>query len=160
MPATQRAERDRRIGQTITKDAPPAEQILAWWAEIAASSTPSSLTPGSRATDLLRLMRGVLGIIGFLVGIGVSGAAFAYRGDYPVNLLALLGVLVGLPLLLLAPSHPVDSLNWYSTGPVDLSPPVAPAGEDGGVAVDAPMPGPAGVVLDDGAPPAASRGAA
>ena len=65
-----------------------------------------------------------------------------------------------LPPPLPVPSHSIDSLNWYSTGPDDLSPPVAPAGEDDGVAVDARMPGSAGVVLDDGAPLAVSRKAA
>ena len=58
------------------------------------------------------------------------------------------------------PSFSDDSLNWYSTGPDVLLPPVAPAGEHDEVAVDALMPGTAGVVLDVGAPLAISGRAA
>ena len=36
-----------------------------------------------------------------LFGVGVGSVAFAYDGSHPVNLLALLGVLVGMPLCLL-----------------------------------------------------------
>ena len=33
--------------------------------------------------------------VGLVAGVAVSGAAFAYQGQYPVNLFSLLGVLVG-----------------------------------------------------------------
>jgi hypothetical protein len=61
---------------------------------------------------------------------------------------------------LLEPSLFDDSLNWYSAGPDDLLPPVAPAVEHDEVAVDALLPGTAGVVLDVGAPLAISGRAA
>ncbi len=54
---------------------------------------------GVRLDAALRIAETALAVLGLALGIGVAGAAFAYHGSYPVNLFALLGVLVVLPWL-------------------------------------------------------------
>ncbi len=95
-----RIERDRYIGKTIAPgDA--YKMVLAWW--VAISPRDRSL-PGERMVALLGLSNGVLALAGTVLGAGVAGAVFSYQGDYPVNLFALLGILVGLPLAMLIAS--------------------------------------------------------
>jgi hypothetical protein len=98
--ARDRVDRDRRIGKTIVQG-PRYKQVLAWWAAIA---PPEDSLSGERIVALLGLSNGVLALIGTLLGASMAAAVFSYQGDYPVNLFALLGILVGLPLVMLAAS--------------------------------------------------------
>ncbi len=97
-PHLDRLERDRNIGRTLPVAATSDERVLAWWSQI---SPVDAISSGSRLERLRRLATTVLLIVGVLLGTSLAGVAFGYEGDYPVNLFALLGVLVGVPLLLL-----------------------------------------------------------
>jgi len=98
-PYDARLERDREIGRQLGTG--PAEQrVLGWWAEIRTRlDEPPAV--GTRIERVRRLLTALLLLLGVAVGLGVGAAAFAYDGTAPVNLLALLAVLVGLPGLLL-----------------------------------------------------------
>ncbi len=110
-PFAERLQRDRKIGRTLTERS-SVEQVLGWWqqvgsipSEVPASSAPDAApdaAPGIRVAHACTMSGVVLLLLGFVAGVAVSGAAFAYEGQYPVNLFTLLGVLVGLPLLFLA----------------------------------------------------------
>jgi len=98
-PYDARLERDREIGRQLGTG--PAEQrVLGWWAEIR-TRLDEPPTVGTRIERVRRLLTALLLLLGVAVGLGVGAAAFAYDGTAPVNLLALLAVLVGLPGLLL-----------------------------------------------------------
>lgn len=105
VPATRRLERDRAIGRALAqRDA--AARVLGWWARLAdeghRAPDAQAASTGQRVEAFRRLAGVALLVIGVLVGAGVASVAFAYDGRHPVNLFTLLGVLVGLPLLLLA----------------------------------------------------------
>lgn len=104
-PIQARIDRDRRIGKSLQADAPAANQVLKWWQAITAD-TPAADVPGTgeRLVALISLATGILVLLGAVFGASVAGAIFGYQGDAPVNLFALLGVLVGLPLVLLIAS--------------------------------------------------------
>jgi len=97
-PHRDRLERDRNIGRTLPLGATGDERVLAWWSQIAPAEEISS---GDRLERLRRVATMALVIVGVLLGASLAGVAFGYEGDYPVNLFALLAVLVGIPLLLL-----------------------------------------------------------
>lgn len=93
----ERLKRDRRIGQRQTRQA-PLQQVLSWWAEM---SPHAESNLGTTLVQVRRTLTFVLLGVGLLVGVGVCSVALTYTGDYPINLLALLGVLLLLPLSLL-----------------------------------------------------------
>ncbi|XOV88937.1 MAG: DUF2868 domain-containing protein [Pseudomonadota bacterium] len=95
----QRLVRDRKIGEQITA-VRDYQRVLAWWQVVGES--PSG--KGARLVRLRRIANALLVLLGFFLGVGVASIALGYQGDYPVNLFALLGVLVGIPLLLLVVS--------------------------------------------------------
>lgn len=76
------------------------DRVLAWWRAVreGAYGTP---TLGERVVAARRVACVALAVLGVLVGAAVAGVALGYEGRYPVNLFTLLGVLVGIPLLLL-----------------------------------------------------------
>jgi hypothetical protein len=105
-PYAERLERDRVIGRELAaKD--DLGRVLAWWervrsegaAVVEARGAAPSL--GARVEAARRLGSAALAILGLLLGAGVAAVAFTYDGRAPVNLFTLLGVLVGLPLVLL-----------------------------------------------------------
>ena len=97
VPFAERLARDRAVGRSLDA-ADQLGRIQAWWREV----RPGDGSPlGVRLLGLVRLATVVLFAIGLLFGVGVGSLAFAYDGSHPVNLLALLGVLVGMPLGLL-----------------------------------------------------------
>jgi hypothetical protein len=78
--------------------------VLGWWRHIepeTARHGSGSAIAGARIVAARRLATLGLIVIGLLVGFTAAGVALSYDGRYPVNLFALLGVLVGLPLLML-----------------------------------------------------------
>jgi hypothetical protein len=92
----ERLERDRAIGRTLT-ERDPRSRLLAWWQQLA----PADDAAGERLEAGRRLASLALAVLGMVLGAAVAGAAFSYDGRYPVNLFTLLGVLVGLPLIML-----------------------------------------------------------
>ncbi|CAE7835011.1 abgB [Symbiodinium necroappetens] len=93
----ERLKRDRSIGQQ-QPDADPVRRVLLWWQAI---ERPANSGLGQRVMQVRRNLSWLLLGIGLLVGVGVSSLALTFEGEYPINLLALLGVLLLLPLLLL-----------------------------------------------------------
>ncbi len=106
-PFAERLERDRRIGRALSmRD--PLSRVLAWWRHIQGErdgtlqpGATGNATGGDRVAAGRRLATAALAIVGVLVGASVAGVALSYEGRYPVNLFTLLGVLVGVPTLLL-----------------------------------------------------------
>jgi len=99
-PFEERLERDRGIGKRLASRS-DVTRVLEWWRELGSAPTSDA---GRRARYAQRLAGTILTGAGFTLGLGAGGVAFAYDGNYPVNLFTLLGVLVGLPLLLLLAS--------------------------------------------------------
>ena len=97
-PYSERLERDRAIGRDLAENLSAADQLLAWWRTTA---DPVSPTVGERVVRLRRMVSAVLCLIGALLGMSLSTIVFGYDGAYPVNLFALLGVVVGIPFVLL-----------------------------------------------------------
>ncbi len=100
-PYLERLERDRALGRSLDAGS-DAERVLGWWRllrqQAAAAEEPSL---GQRVEAGRRLAAAALALLGVLLGSAVAGVAFTYDGRYPVNLFTLLGVLVGLPALML-----------------------------------------------------------
>jgi hypothetical protein len=114
-PFEERLRRDRGIGRRLQQDAASGAagsrpqgarqtllRVFAWWRALQSQSSVSPSTPsGEAVAHACALGSAALALLGGVSGVAVSGAAFAYQGQYPVNLFTLLGVLVALPLLLL-----------------------------------------------------------
>lgn len=102
-----RVTRDREIGRTL-ESGNDVDRVLGWWEQVVSRVDPD-FSPqqaplqgsGARVAVLARLATTLLTGIGVVLGIGLGTLAFAYDGQYPVNVLALLGVLVGVPLVML-----------------------------------------------------------
>ncbi len=69
-----------------------------WWQAI---EQPAIADLGQRVVQVRRTLSWLLLAVGLVVGVGVSSLALTFEGEYPINLLALLGVLVLLPFILL-----------------------------------------------------------
>lgn len=90
--------RDRSIGrQQSQRD--DVGRVLNWWAQVGPQTGATSA--GQRLAAVRRWLALALFGLGAVTGITLCGIALAYEGNYPVNLLALLGVLIGIPGLLL-----------------------------------------------------------
>ncbi len=94
-----RLARDRAIGRDLTAEDDLA-RVLGWWARIP-EDPAKRRGVGNRVAMLTRAAVLILGLLGVFLGAGLGSVAFAYDGTHPVNVLALLGVLVGIPFLLL-----------------------------------------------------------
>jgi len=103
---SERAARDRAIGKDIARSGSArtdSERVLAWWQAIqSAPHGPVQRAGGERVVTVRRWLNIVLILAGLFIGGSVCSVALAYDGRYPVNLLAFVGVMVGLPMLLLA----------------------------------------------------------
>ena len=97
-PFAERLERDREIGRDLGALS-DVDKVSGWWHQVTAQPQP---TMGERVARLRRVVIAVLCLLGALTGMSVSTVVFGYEGLYPVNLFALLGVVVGIPALLLA----------------------------------------------------------
>lgn len=93
-----RLARDRAIGRELVAD-DDLGRVLGWWRKISSEASDGS-SIGTRVAVLTRAAMVVLGLLGLALGAGLGSVAFAYDGTHPVNVLALLGLLVGLPFLL------------------------------------------------------------
>lgn len=94
-----RLARDRAIGRELAAQ-DDLDRVLGWWQKLSADLPEESVT-GARVVLFNRAALAVLGLLGIVLGAGLGSVAFAYDGTHPVNVLALLGVLVGIPFLLL-----------------------------------------------------------
>lgn len=101
-PSSQRLQRDRTIGRELAASR-PQERVLAWWSALAAAGHREADAPstGDRVEAGRRLAVALLVALGVLFGAGVAGVALAYDGRHPVNLFTLLGILVGVPAVML-----------------------------------------------------------
>ncbi len=102
-PYPERLARDRALGRELTaRD--DLQKVLGWWERLGAAreDVPGGEPAGSRVAALARMVVWLLLGGGFLAGALLGAVAFDYDGRHPVNLLMLLGLLVGVPLLLLA----------------------------------------------------------
>ena len=106
-----RAERDSGIGQQLgeaaqSADADRLRRVLGWW-QVVKEQRPADVTTdaaasGDQLVRVRQLTNSASVLLGVVLGMSLTTAALTYTGDYPVNLLTLLGVLVLLPLLMLA----------------------------------------------------------
>lgn len=96
-PQAQRATRDRHIGLQAA-DPSALSRVQYWWSQI--TTEPATSAEPMLVTARLWLSVG-LWCLGLLVGGALASLAFAYEGRSPINVLALLGVLIGLPTVLL-----------------------------------------------------------
>jgi len=103
-PYADRIARDRAVGRELQARR-DLDRVLGWWRRLDADApgprTPPGANLGRRVEAGRRFAAAALAVLGFMVGCAVAGVAFGYDGRYPVNLFTLLGVLVGLPLLML-----------------------------------------------------------
>ncbi|TNF79054.1 MAG: DUF2868 domain-containing protein [Gammaproteobacteria bacterium] len=93
-----RLQRDREIGRALP-EGDDLDRVLGWWQQVR-SQLADDPTSGDRLAALARIATLGLTLLGLLLGISLGSVAFAYDGTHPVNVLALLGVLVGVPLVL------------------------------------------------------------
>jgi hypothetical protein len=105
--------RDRAIGRQLENLArDPALQLRAWMDRVDSA--------GAGAQGVQRALSLVLTVLGLLAGWGAALAAFYYEGSGRVNVVAVLGVLVGLQLALLAcfcvAALPSSALGWLPGG--------------------------------------------
>jgi hypothetical protein len=88
-----RLQRDRRLGLDI-RARQPLRRVRAWWQRLDVRDRPDAGHRLQRARILVGL---TLASAGIVVGAGVTLAVFRYEGDYPVNVVAALALLAGLP---------------------------------------------------------------
>ena len=96
----ERQARDQAIGSELDTTLSDRQRLLAWMARVAPSTLGSPARALSSAGTLML-------VCGFFFGILAAAAAFYYDGSGRVNVLAVAGLLVGLPLVLLI-------LSWVS----------------------------------------------
>ena len=87
-----RLERDRALGEEIDASG-DGDRVLAWWRRIDETGDGA----GARVQRAQRQATLGLALLGLVLGWLAGAAAFAYDGRAPINLLVVLGVLVGLP---------------------------------------------------------------
>jgi uncharacterized protein DUF2868 len=96
-PLNKRVRRDRELGQQVHA-VDETSRVLQWWALLDA---PDKSGSGYRVSAMARRMSVLLIVAGLLVGASACATALSYDGLYPVNLLGFVGVMVGIPGLLL-----------------------------------------------------------
>ena len=103
----ERLARDRQIGRSLQSGddvgrypGSDIERLHRWWLQVR-SEPPAEGSVGTRLLRGVGLASALLFSGGLLSGLGIGSLAFAFDGSYPVNLLALLGIIVGIPGLLL-----------------------------------------------------------
>jgi hypothetical protein len=98
---SERTARDRGIGREL-KQQDDTARVLAWWramqAQGLAKPAQANASVAARISTVKRWLTGGLVVAGLVVGASACAVALAYDGRNPVNLLAFLGVMDGLPL--------------------------------------------------------------
>lgn len=124
LPIAQRHQRDRALALSEPALDPVADKpgvqtarVMTWWQRLAAESSPGRSTLVVRIRLALRGAPVLLGLFGVALGAAAASAGLAYDGSHPVNLIAVLMLLVGLPgiflllTLLLLPGR-LPGLGW------------------------------------------------
>jgi hypothetical protein len=95
--------RDRAIGRELTPlEGHPDARLVAWVRALRRIDRRGAVEPpGSGTADAVHLATAVLAGVGLLLGASAALGAFAYQPQGRINVVAVLGVLVGLPGLLL-----------------------------------------------------------
>ncbi|MEM7291891.1 MAG: DUF2868 domain-containing protein [Pseudomonadota bacterium] len=88
----------------------PVSAVLVWWSHV----NPATR---SRVVNGIAWITRVLFALGALVGVSLTSFVLAYRGDHPVNLLVLLGLMVGIPTLTLLLSLSKGTLRYLNVVP-------------------------------------------
>jgi uncharacterized protein DUF2868 len=114
----ERLKRDRAIGQQQI-EADPLRKVLSWWQVI---EQPAISDLGQRVVQVRRTLSGLLLATGLIIGVGVSSLALTFEGEYPINLLALLGVLVLLPFIFVLLTVMFCLLQAFGLNAVSLLP--------------------------------------
>lgn len=115
-PFRQRQQRDEAIGREVLQSQPQiadGELVMAWWLRVRAGDSGLSAPHIDAGRRWLHLVVTLLGVVS---GAGITAVALTYTGDYPVNLLPLLGILVGIPSLFLLCSLLGGLLNGLGMG--------------------------------------------
>lgn len=115
---SERLARDRSIGRELRAEN-DVRRVLAWWRLLQSQSSgiphaPQDATVGARLVLVRRWLTLSLVLVGALMGGSVCGLALGYDGRYPVNLLAFVGVMVGMPLFFLFLT--LLAMAWRSLG--------------------------------------------
>lgn len=116
------AERDRRlykeriapiVGEDDAHTTKHRNRALRWWLELRREQDDpavAELLPGQAFARAQRLVATLMGVLGFLAGLGVASTLLHYEGDYPVNVSWYLFWLVLLQLILVGSTLGL----WYS----------------------------------------------
>lgn len=101
-PYADRVHRDRAIGAALTAKR-PAAKVRAWLDALPPDEGPAPQAPAvaSRLAHGRSLVTLLMIGLGAAAGAPVAAAALHYDGEYPVNVVTVLAVLVGLQLLLI-----------------------------------------------------------
>jgi hypothetical protein len=97
-PYSERVRRDHAIARQIQTDHVDHKTVIAWWSAVA---RPQKTNTGDKFEAIGRVAGLSLFLAGLVIGVSTTALALTYTGNYPVNLLSLLGILLGLPLLFL-----------------------------------------------------------
>lgn len=95
--------RDRAIGRDLARLAGrPAEKLVAWVHAMRRIDRRGAVEPpGSGTAEAVRLAGAALAAVGLALGASAALGAFAYQPQGRINVVAVLGSLVGVPTLLL-----------------------------------------------------------
>ncbi len=93
----ERLRRDRALGLEIGAG-DPARRVCAWWRRVGEGARPAAGRRLHRARVVVTLL---LAVAGAIVGAALTLAVFGYEGRYPVNVVAALALLVGVPLMMM-----------------------------------------------------------
>ena len=109
--------RDRHLGKSLSHlSAKPVRQLAAWLDQVSVEEDRTQAVYAARALQMVTL---VLFLLGGLTGSGAAAAAFYYDGQHPINILPVLAVFVGLPVVMLLPfSIAVLPRSWVRQWPI------------------------------------------
>lgn len=104
LPVAARRARDAAVRDALPDSLTDAERVQRWLEHV----DPDGQRLAGEVGDLMRRLGQLMVMTGLLAGWLAVMAAFYYDGSARVNVLAVLGALVGFPLVMLV-------LSWYST---------------------------------------------
>jgi hypothetical protein len=111
-PYADRVHRDRAIGAALTAKR-PAAKVRAWLGALPPDDGPAPQAPAlaARLAHGRSLVTLLMIALGAAAGAPVAAAVLHYDGEYPVNVVTVLAVLVGVQLLLVAATVLTMSLS-------------------------------------------------
>lgn len=95
-PAEPRVQRDRRIAHDQPLPTQRHARLLAW---LDAAASDAARLAARRTQTLATLASLALIVLGLILGASAAAAVFAYDGSQPINIIAVVGLFVGLQLL-------------------------------------------------------------